>query len=156
MMLIALMSRVSRGPQGPRPVDPVSAAPPWAVLCPEGTVTVPLERAAEVLPRLLPGTPVALVADRPLARRPLRRLAAEHGVRVGRELVALPTASQPLVLLDDDAPSVARLWAVVAAVPPAPGWVTAPATLVLAVAARLPWRWTGALAPGRVVIGERR
>jgi hypothetical protein len=156
MMLFALMTRVSgRSRVSTAPVT-ATAAPPWAVLCAEGTVTVPLRRARHVLPRLAPGTPVALVADRPLARRPLQRVAAQHGVRVGRELVALPSASHPLVLLDDDARSVARLWASVAAVPPAPGWVTAPATVVLALAARLPWQWTGAFAPGRVLIGERR
>jgi hypothetical protein len=77
-------------------------------------------------------------------------------VRIDRELVALPSADRPLVLFDDDARSVARFWTGVAAIPPAPGWVTAPATLVLAVAARVPWQWTGALAPGRVLIGERR
>jgi hypothetical protein len=137
-------------------IDPGEGSPPWAILCPQGTVTVPVEQARQVLASLAPGTPVALVTNRPLARRSLRHLCRAGDVRIDRELVALPSADRPLVLFDDDARSVARFWTGVAAIPPAPGWVTAPATLVLAVAARVPWQWTGAVAPGRVLIGERR
>jgi hypothetical protein len=155
------MLMLIRGPQRrhataePR-IDPAEGSPPWAILCPPGTVTVPVERARQVLASLAPGTPVALVTNGPLARRSLRRVCRAGDVRIDRELVALPSADRPLVLFDDDARSVARFWSGVAAIPPAPGWVTAPATLVLAVAARVPWQWTGALAPGRVLIGERR
>lgn len=136
--------------------DPVEGPRPWSVLCPEGTVIVRVERARATLPTLAPGTPVALVANRPWSRATLRRLCRGNGVRIDRELVALPSADRPLVLFDDEGPTVARFWGDVAAIPPAPGWVTAPASLVLAVAARVPWQWTGALAPGRVVLGERR
>ncbi len=148
--------------RGPRPQEEMSPQPaegtaPWAVLCPRGTVTVPGgRRARSALAALPSGSHVAVVSDRPGSRRSLRHLCEASGVRVDRELVALPSARRPLVLLDDDPLSVGRFWTAVAVIPPAPGWVTAPATVVLAVAARLPWRWTGALAPGRVLIGVRR
>ena len=151
------MTMLVRGarPHGVAPAEP--AREPWAVLCPRGAVTVPVGRAARAaLAALPPGSPVAVVSNRPCSRRSLRDLCDSADVRVDRELVALPSADRPLVLLDDDAASVGRFWTTVAAVPPAPGWVTAPATVVLAVAARLPWTWTGALAPGRVLIGVRR
>lgn len=159
MRTVNPMLMLVRGTQR-RPVTPPEEAavdaPPWAILCPPGTVTVPAEDARQALAALAPGTPVAVTTNRPCSRRALRRLCAAAGVRVDRELVALPSADRPLVLFDDDAHSVARFWTGVAAIPPAPGWVTAPATVVLAVAARLPWQWTGTAAPGRVLIGERR
>jgi len=117
---------------------------------------VQVHDAPRVLASLPAGTPVALVTNRPFSRAALRRLCRRNGVLVHRELVALPSATAPLVLFDDEESAVSRFWNSVAAIPPAPGWVTAPATLVLAAATRAPWQWTGALVPGRVVLGERR
>ena len=134
----------------------VEEAPPWATLSPAATVTVPAGRAHEVLPLLGPGTPVALVSNRPFSRTVLRRLCRVHGVEVERELVALPSVVRPLVLFDDAEDSVRHFWSAVATVPPAPAWVTAPATAALAVAVRMPWRWTGVVVPGRVLLGVRR
>ena len=138
------------------PADPTDEAPPWAALCPEHTVTVPATRASTVLASLAPGTSVALVANRPFSRLLLRRLCRTHGVRIDRELVALPSVDRPLVLFDDTELSVRRFWTGIATIPPAPGWVTAPATLVLSLAVHAPWQWTGAVVPGRVLLGERR
>ncbi len=132
------------------------ASPPWAALSPGATVTVPAVRADEVLPSLSPGTPVALVSNRLLSRAVLRRLCRVHGVEIERELVALPSVVRPLVLFDDAEDSVRHFWNAVATVPPAPAWVTAPATAALALAAHAPWRWTGAVVPGRVLLGVRR
>lgn len=156
------MLMLIRGPQRPparatsdRP-EALQDAPPWSILCPRDTVTVPSGRARQVLASLAPGTPVALTTNRPWSRRSLRRLCEVGNVRIDRELVALPSTERPLVVFDDDSRSVARFWTGVATIPPSPGWVTAPATLALTVAARLPWQWTGSVAPGRVLIGERR
>lgn len=157
MTLITSMAKLSAAPLEPgQAAESLDAPPPWAILCPEETVRILAREARRMLASLPPGTPVAVVTDRPFSRAKLRRLCRRNGVRVDRELVALPSATRPLVVFDDEEPTVARFWNGVAAIPPAPGWVTAPATLVLAVAARAPWRWTGAVAPGRVVIGERR
>jgi hypothetical protein len=152
---------VAHGDEGPsvRPDDhTVGSAPAavWAPLCPPGTVTVSWTEAAGVLPLLAPGTQVAIVADRPFLRRAVRRRCDRAGVRVERELVALPSGSRPLVLFDDHPQTVSAFWDTVATVPPARGWITALGTLALVLGARAPWRWTGALAPGRVVLGVRR
>ncbi len=160
MTLFTAMAKLSTSPQA-RPalaqVRPAAAPhPPWRVFCPEDTVAMLVKDAPRVLATLPAGTPVAVVANRPFARAAVRRLCDRHGVRVHRELVALPSATHPLVLFDDDEPSVSRFWSSVAAIPPAPGWVTAPATIVLGAAVRAPWRWTGLVVPGRVVLGERR
>lgn len=160
MSTVNPVAMLIRGPQRATPTSPRGEtereAPPWTVLCPPNTVNVPAERGAQALAALPPGTSVALTTNRPWSRRSLRRLCDLGDVRIDRELVALPSADRPLVVFDDDPHSVARFWTDVAAVPPAPGWVTAPATLVLALATRLPWQWTGLVAPGRVLIGERR
>lgn len=128
----------------------------WTPLCPPGTVAVSWTEAAGLLPQLAPGTPVAIVVDRPFLRRAVRRRCDGAGVRVERELVALPSGSRPLVLFDDHPQTVSAFWDTVAMVPPARGWITAVGSLAMVLGARAPWRWTGALAPGRLVIGVRR
>ena len=109
--------------------------PIWPV-----TVAVSWTDAAGVLPQLAPGTPVAIVVDRPLLRRAARRRCDGAGVRAERELVALPSGSRPLVLFDDHPQTVSAFWD----------------TVAMVLGARAPWRWTGALAPGRLVLGVRR
>ena len=135
--------------------ETASCVPTWFVLCPPGTVLVPIG-SIQVLADLAPGTPVALVGARPLRRTALRRACREHDVRIDRELLVLPSVARPWVVLDDDRDTVSRFWRETAAIPPLPGWLTAVADLALVMARRAPWRWTGALAPGRIVLGERR
>lgn len=132
---------------------PLTTAP-WRVLtCAEAVeLRDPDPRA---LKELAAGTPVVLVSDLPLSRRRLRRTARRAGVEIDRELLVLPTTGSPRVLVDDDEASVRYLWGAVAMVPPGVARAAAPAALALAVARRLPWSWTGALAPGRVVLGRR-
>lgn len=103
---------------------------------------------------LPPGTPVCLVLDAPGSRWLLRALARRAGVTVDRELIVVPSTRSPLLVLDDAAEPVARLWHGVATVPPgiARGWWAA--TMALHAARRMPWQWTGAVLPGRVVIGR--
>ena len=145
------------GTPGERPATPR----PWAVLCPEGTVFIDVGevgvRAAMTRLRSLPaGIPVALNEDHALSRLRLRLLARGAGVRVQRELVVLPRCADPVVVLDDAEASVRRFWSGFAAVPPGVDRAVLPASLAVWLAARMPWSWTGAVAPGRLVLGRRR
>lgn len=128
---------------------------PWRVLGPAHAVEVRNPRRRQ-LRALAPGTPVCLVQDRPWARRRLRRLCRRAGIVLERELVAVPSTRHPIVLVDDQEPAVRHFWASVVTTPPGitRGWL--PATLLVRFGRRLPWTWTGAVAPGRVVLGTRR
>ena len=128
---------------------------PWRALCPRGVVEL-RNPAASTLQRLASGTPVALVCDSHLARFRVRRRARRAGIRVVRELVVVPSTSSPIVVLDETQAAVRHFWTSVAAVPPGLTRASAPATLALRIARVLPWRCTGLLAPGRVVVGVRR
>lgn len=145
------------GVPGERPATPR----PWSVLCPEGTVFVDVgavgARAARRWLRSLPaGIPVALSEDHALSRLRLRLLARGAGVGVQRELVVLPRCADPVVVLDDAEASVRRFWTSFAAVPPGVDRAVLPASLAVWMAARMPWSWTGLVAPGRLVLGRRR
>lgn len=128
---------------------------PWRALGPDGMVELRRPRVRAVR-RLAPGVTVCLVVDEPASRRRLRRIARRADVEIERELLVLPTTSSPLIVLDDAAAPVERLWQRVATVPPTitRGWFAA--TVGLHVMRRLPWQWTGAFVPGRVIIGRRR
>ena len=130
-------------------------SPPWAVLCDPDVVliTTPNRQALRQVPR---GRQVALAIDRPLARTRLRRLARNCDVVVERELIVVPTTAHPVATVDDEESAVRHFWHSVVAVPPGIARTAPIATVVLAVARSLPWSWTGAVAPGRVVIGRRR
>ncbi len=141
---------------GPGPEHPARlSAAPWQVLGPRPMVEL-RDPSVDVLTRLRSGTSVALVTDRPGGRRRLRRDARRAGVRIDRELIVLPSTRHAQVVLDDDPAAVRHFWTSVAAVPPGVARLAGPAGVVLRVARRLPWRWTGAVAPGRVLIGSRR
>jgi hypothetical protein len=107
--------------------------------------------------RQLPtGTSVALISGTPWARFRLRRRAHRAGIRIDRELIVLPSTASPVVVLDNSETAVRHFWSTVAAVPPGVTWANAPASLLLLLTRRLPWRLTGAIAPCRVMIGSRR
>ncbi|HZX05369.1 hypothetical protein [Kribbella sp.] len=125
---------------------------PWLQLCPPGTVEIDLRDGPVELP--LDG-PVVLVDQRPWSRRRLRRTARELGVVLEREFVVLPTLERPMVVVDDVEEAVRYFWTAVATVPPGLAFAV-PASALLGLARRAPWRWTGALAPARVVVGRRR
>jgi hypothetical protein len=131
------------------------AGAPWRALGSPGTVEVRNPHRRD-LQALAPGTAVCLVQDRPLVRRRLRRLCARSGVVVERELVAIPSTKHPIVLVDDQLPAVRDFWESFVTTPPGVtrGWLAI--TLLIMVGRRLPWTWTGAVAPGRVVLGTRR
>lgn len=137
--------------------DPTPSRAPWRALGPVGPHdTVEFWHARNADLRNLPaGASAFLIEDRVLARRRLRRLARRHGLVLERELVAIPSARAAVVLLDDRPEAVRRFWATVITVPPgiSRGWL--PATLLLTVARRAPWTWTGAAAPGRVVLARK-
>ena len=99
--------------------------------------------------------PVVLMDHRPLSRRRLRRVARDLGVVLEREFVVLPTIGRPMVVIDDVETAVRHFWTAVATVPPGLAFTAVPASALLGLARRAPWRWTGAIAPGRVVIGRR-
>jgi hypothetical protein len=127
---------------------------PWLQLCPPGTVDIDV-RSGAVRPDQLAAEVVVLVDQRPFSRRRLRRLAAELGIVLEREFVVLPTVERPLMVIDDTKEAVRFFWTAVATVPPGLALTAVPASALLGIARRAPWRWTGALAPGRVVIGRR-
>ena len=68
----------------------------------------------------------------------------------------LPTLVSPIVIVDDTETSVTYLWESVATVPPGMARTAVPAAMGLWLVRVLPWSWTGALAPGRVVVGKVR
>lgn len=127
---------------------------PWLTLGPPDMVELRRPRLA-TMRRLPAGTAFCLVLDAPGSRRRLRRLARRAGLEVDRELLVLPSTSTPVVVLDDSAAPVAHLWQHVATVPPGVtrGWLLA--TVALRLLRRMPWQWTGALVPGRVVIARK-
>ncbi|GAA2805968.1 hypothetical protein GCM10010522_24610 [Kribbella solani] len=72
-----------------------------------------------------------------------------------RELVVLPTLAHPMIVMDDVEQAIRYFWTAVATVPPGLALTALPASAALGIARRTPWRWTGAIAPARVVIGRR-
>lgn len=133
------------------------APAPWMVLCPPGMVLVDAldgRRRRRALGTLASGDRIGLTANRPLSRWRLRRIAATTGLLIERELIVLPTLSRPILVVDDKDTSVDYLWGSVATVPPGLAWTAVPAAIALRLARMLPWSWTGAVAPGRVVIGR--
>ena len=131
------------------------AEAPWRALCPARVVELrdPDLQALQDLPG---GTPVVLLIDTPFSRLRLRRLARRARICIDRELIAVPSTTASLVLVDDAESAVRHFWMAVATVPPGLTWSSAPATLLLLLARMLPWELTGAVAPGRVLIGRRR
>ena len=85
----------------------------------------------------------------------LRALAGATAVRVERELIAVPSTRHPIVLVDDDESAVRFLWDGLATVPPGLCRTAPVAALALRAARSAPWQWTGALAPGRILVGVR-
>jgi hypothetical protein len=132
-------------------------ASPWLTLCPAGTVEIDARDVRGALAGRRPAnTPVVLVDDRPFSRRRLRRLADRLSVVIERELIVLPTVGRPIILVDDTEAAVRHFWTAIATVPPGLAFTALPATAMLGLARFLPWRWTGAAAPGRAVIGRQR
>jgi hypothetical protein len=137
------------------PTERGLAHAPWRLFTTDEAVELRNPRRRD-LHRLPPGTRVCLVADRPGARRRLRRTARRAGIALQRELIAVPSTRRPVVLVDDHQDAVGAFWRSVVAPPPgfSRGWLVATLTIVLG--RRLPWTWTGAVAPGRVVLGTKR
>jgi hypothetical protein len=104
---------------------------------------------------LPPGDRVVLMSDRPLSRWTLRRTARRAGLSIERELVAIPSTRRPRVVLDDSPAAVRHLWTRVAVVPPGVAALAGGAELLLRAMRSAPPSWTGALAPGRLVVGRR-
>ncbi|MDX6325000.1 MAG: hypothetical protein QOK15_1354 [Nocardioidaceae bacterium] len=137
------------------PAVPSLAAAPWQVFA-DGSALELREPSPRQLRDLDAGTAVVLVSDRPLSRWRLRRTAQLGGVRIDRELIAIPHSRRPQVVLDDSSVAVHHFWANVAMVPPGVAGLAGAAELALRAARLLPSSWTGALAPGRVLVGRKR
>jgi hypothetical protein len=129
--------------------------PPWLQLCPPGTAEIDLRSGPVVTAELSGEFPVVLIDQRPFSRRRMRRVARELGVVLEREFVVVPSVDRPLVVVDDTREAIRHFWTAVATVPPGLTLATVPASALLGLARLAPWRWTGAVAPGRVVIGRR-
>jgi hypothetical protein len=127
---------------------------PWLALCPPSARLL-RDPTVEQVRRAGPGEPLALVTDRLLGRRRLRRLARRAGLIVERELLVLPGTRRALVTIDEHPAAVRLLWDNVAAVPPGLTWSSLPVGLALRLARRLPWHWTGSLVGGHVLVGRR-
>jgi hypothetical protein len=165
LMSTVLGTRMRRLRVAPRAVAPAArvaeppdtplAGSPWRVFAEESAMEV-REPSRDQLLALAPGAAVVLVSDRPLSRWRLRRTARLAGVRVDRELIAIPTSRRPQIVLDD-APAVVRhFWRNVAMVPPGIAALGGPAEVALRAARLLPTSWTGAIAPGRVLVGRKQ
>ncbi len=147
-----------RRPPEVLPSPPGDAAgeplPSWSVLCAPGTVRLdrPSPRALRTLEA---GTPVAVCLDGPLARRRLRRLARRAALQIDRELIAVPRTARPIAVFDDEETAVRHFWSSIVTVPPGVSGLAPLLTLALCGARRLPWSWTGAITPARVIIGRR-
>lgn len=127
---------------------------PWRVFDAGDAVEVREPRRRDLV-RLPRGARVRLVVDGVGARRRLRRAARRAGIVLERELIVVPSTRHPVVLVDDHPDAVRSFWDTVVAPPPglARGWL--PVTLAIGLGRRLPWAWTGAVAPGRVVVGRK-
>jgi hypothetical protein len=146
-------------PQGGSPTDVplgMAATSPWNLLCPAETVFSRAEAGWQPMGRLATGTRVAVSDDRPGSRWRLRRLARRGHLVVERELILIPSSTQPLAVVDDTPSAVSHFWRSVATVPPGLVFTALPAAVALSVVRRVPWSWTGAIVPGRVLIGRRR
>lgn len=128
---------------------------PWRALCPDHVVEL-RDPDLLTLRRLPSGTAVALVSDALFGRARLRRRARLAGIRIERELIVVPDTRSPLVVVDDVESAVRHLWSSVAAVPPGLTWTAAPAGVALSLMQWMPWRLTGAVVPGRVLLGCRK
>jgi hypothetical protein len=136
---------------------PDRTSPPWLTLCPAGTVEIDAREVRRVVTGQLPAdTPVVLVDGRPFSRRRLRRLADRLSVMIERELIVLPSVGRPIILVDDTEAAVRHFWTAIATVPPGLAFTALPATAMLGLARLMPWRWTGAAAPGRAIIGRQQ
>jgi hypothetical protein len=131
----------------------------WRVVAPAGAATIHVPRrgrqaGTEGVARLPAGTPVVLVAPGVGAARRCDAFVAEHGIEIGREYLAFPSAEAPAYLVEDDA-GPARLFSrtVLAAPPGAPLVLRAGISLLRKLPARASLR---ALAPGRLVVGTTR
>lgn len=150
--LAGLEPSPGRGPLTWR--EPDDGTPPWSILCEPDAVLLHRPHV-DALRSVAAGRQVALALDGPLARWRLRRVARRGGMRVDRELVAVPSTSRPVAVFDDEESAVRHFWAAVVTVPPGVAGPAPLLTVALKLARRMPWTWTGALAPTRVVIGRR-
>lgn len=131
-----------------------------SVLVPIGTpvVIVPGTRAASpvVLPELGHGEQLVFLDGRRLSTRRVRLLARDAGLVVDRELVVIPSLSEPSFIVEDSMESMRWFWNAFATVPPG----RATGSLLLTAATRLGrhralLRWVGRLVPGRMVVAHR-
>ena len=157
MMRFRSSVRAADGVVSDLPLDPAPAdlaERPWLALCPPDVVVVD-GFDCRALAALRPGTPVAVSVDAMRSRARLRALAGATAVRVERELIAVPSTRHPIALVDDDESAVRCLWDGLATVPPGLCRTAPVAALALRAARSAPWEWTGALAPGRILVGVR-
>jgi hypothetical protein len=140
----------------PEPADRSTLATSlWMRLCPLGTLEVDARAIDAIVEELEPDLPVVLIDHRPFSRRRLRRLALRLSIEIKREFIVLPTLRRPIILVDDTEPAVRHFWTSIATIPPGLAFSALPASALLDLARRLPWSWTGAAAPGRVLVGRR-
>jgi hypothetical protein len=131
------------------------ATSPWMTLCPLGALEIDTRTVNDIADQLKPDLPLVLIDQRPFSRRRLRRLALELSIAIEREFIVLPALGRPIVAIDDTEPAVRHFWATIATVPPGLAVSAVPASALLSLARRLPWSWTGAVAPGRALVGRR-
>ena len=134
----------------------------WTVIAPRDAAPVVLARSASArraerdrVRSLPPGSAVVLFAAAPGAIRRCRSFAAEAGITVESEYLALPSATTPAYLVEDAPASVRVFVRTVLVAPPDSALATVIDAGLVLVRALNPWRLIRTVAPGRVVVGRR-
>jgi hypothetical protein len=100
------------------------------------------------------GTAVVLTSSAPGAIRRCRSFAAETGIALEHEYLALPSAAAPAYLVEDSPASVAVFLTSVLSAPPGLHLFGVTDFVLRLVRALNPWRLVRAAAPGRLVVGR--
>ena len=132
------------------------------IVSPPGATRVELGRsrarrraALRTVVDLPTGAAVVFTTSAPGAARRSRAFAADAGLEIEREYLALPTASAPAYLVEV-APAPVHVFVDSVLVAPPGIRFSAPAAAMLAAMRALgPWRLLRTFAPGRVVIARR-
>lgn len=124
----------------------------WTAVAP-GVRATRADHPGRPLPGSAAGEPLLLLGSRPAGGRRLRATAERAGLRVERELLAIPSVEQPMLVLDDDPDTLAWLCRSVLTVPPGTTWPAPLVDLALRALHRPgPRRLLGRVLPGRALL----
>jgi hypothetical protein len=134
----------------------------WRAISPAGGTLVHVGRSRrerralrQTVGRLPVGTPVVVSASAPGAIRRSRTFAAQSGLAVEREYLAVPSARAPAYLVEDTPTSVSVFLESVLFAPPGMPFGPAVEALLDIVRKLRAWRLVRAAAPGHMLVGRR-